>query len=236
MDAIRFVTLDCAGTLVRVDWQPGRFATECLESLGAVFDRGDAESTYNRILQSRWREYQELNLSRDESIGDGFWRELTQDWLAKIGLDAGFLEPTLELAHRRLYGDPSVAFCLYADTVPALIALQERGVKLAVLSNWDYSLHRVLRILGLTDYFDVVVASLEEGVEKPEPRIFEVVLERLGADPRKTLHVGDDPLDDVIGASRAGLRSAFLDRSSPQELPKRICDLRQIIEVLDWTG
>lgn len=236
MPEIRFVTLDCAGTLVRVDWQPGRFATECLAALGARFDQADAESIYNRILQSRWREYQELNLSRNEQIGDQFWRELTNDWLAKVGVEERYLEETLELAHRRLYGQPSHAFSLYEDTIPALESLKDRGIRLAVLSNWDYSLHRVLRILDLTPFFDVVVASLEEGFEKPDKRIFEIALEHLGAMPGQTLHVGDDAMDDVGGASRAGLRSVFLDRGGDYEVPRRITDLRQLGEVLDWIG
>lgn len=236
MSEIRFVTLDCAGTLVHVNWQPEVFASDCLAAQGVEFDRADAESTYRRILQTRWRTYQELNLQRDETVGDGFWRALTEDWLGKIGVASDPLDAVMELAHRRLYQHPSAAFSLYEDTLPTLQALRERGLKLAVLSNWDYSLHRVLRLLELTPYFECVVASLEEGVEKPEPRIFEIVLERLGADPAETIHVGDDPLDDEVGAKRVGIQPVLLDRDGLAQIPRRIRDLSQVIEVLDWTG
>lgn len=236
MGRIRFVTLDCAGTLVRVNWQPEAFACDCLEELGIAFDRPDAESTYKRLLQSRWREYQELNRSRDENAGDAFWEELTRDWLERINVPAGNLKATIDRAHLRLYGEPSFAFSLYEDTRPAIDALAERGYRLAVLSNWDYSLHRVLNRMGIASRFDVVLASLEEGVEKPEPEIFRIALERLGAAPEETVHVGDDPLDDVAGAKRAGIRPVFLDRGGTSEWPHRITRLTELAEVLDWNG
>ena len=81
------------------------------------------------------------------------------------------------------------------------------GVRMAIVSNWDNSLHRTLRMFGLTEYFEHVVASLEEGVEKPEARIFQIALERAGVEPGDALHVGDNPIDDWQGAKNVGMRA-----------------------------
>lgn len=234
---IRFVTFDCAGTLIDVDWQPAVFATDCVERLGIPVDRAVAESTYSRLLQTRWRHYQQLNLTHDEDVCDRFWRELTRDWMAQSGIETRWEDAIWNEAWDGLYGPESRVFKLFDDSLDALQAIRVTGIKVAALSNWDYSLHRVVKLLKIDSMFDVVVASLEEGVEKPEPMIFKIALERLEADPSETLHVGDSPLDDVQGARNAGMKAILLDRREQRPPSKTvISDLRQLTEVLDWIG
>ncbi len=101
----------------------------------------------------------------------------------------------------------------FPETVQTLVRLRERGVKLAVVSNWDSRLLSILDGLDLTRLFDVVVVSAVVGVRKPGARIFELALERLGAEPQGTIMVGDSLADDVEGAARAGLSPVLVDRS-----------------------
>ena len=65
--------------------------------------------------------------------------------------------------------------------------------------------------IRLLNHFSVAVVSGVEGVEKPDPRIFEIALARCGADPRRTLYIGDLYHADVVGARRAGLHALLLD-------------------------
>jgi putative hydrolase of the HAD superfamily len=67
--------------------------------------------------------------------------------------------------------------------------------------------------LDLTRRFDVVLDSADEGVEKPDPRFFEIALERSGARQDTTIHVGDLYYVDVMGARSAGLRGVLLDEA-----------------------
>ena len=134
-----------------------------------------------------------------------------------------------------LYGPDQTYFSLYPDVLPALDLLAGR-VKLGVLSNWDYSLHRILRMLGIYDRFDVVVASLEEGPEKPDPRLFGIILERLGSTASTTLHVGDDAIDDLEGARSSGLSAVLIDRSRPDTLPPFVNTLTALPGVMGWTS
>ena len=91
--------------------------------------------------------------------------------------------------------------------VEALATCGQRGMKLAVVSNWDCSLPERLDELGLLEHFDTVVTSAEAGVPKPEPRAFLLALERLGVAADRALHVGDEETDER-GAHAAGMHFA----------------------------
>lgn len=232
----RAVTFDCAETLVRVRWQPGSFALDCARAVGLQVDEGPARETYERLLGSRWTHYQKVNETRDHELCRAFWRELTEDWLAKLGAPDTALEPIMVVADELLYGPSGSYFEPFEDVAEALDDLRYRGVEAAVISNWDYSLHRVLESLGMRERFRVVLASLEEGVEKPETRLFEIALERLGFAPEETLHVGDNPVDDVEGARRAGMRAVLLDRALGESVGDRIATLRHLTETPAWNA
>jgi HAD superfamily hydrolase (TIGR01509 family) len=88
----------------------------------------------------------------------------------------------------------------------ALAELRARGLALAVVANWDFSLHDHLRRHGLAESFDVVVTSAETGVRKPDPAPFRAALAQLRVDAARAIHVGDHPPQDEAGARAAGLR------------------------------
>jgi len=93
---------------------------------------------------------------------------------------------------------------------PALAQLRARGVALAVVSNTmrtpGVALRKVLERHGLLEFFAHTTFSDEVGVRKPDPAIFALALRALQVDAAAALHVGDDPILDVLGARRAGLR------------------------------
>jgi len=98
------------------------------------------------------------------------------------------------------------------DVVPALERIRRLGLTVAVASNANGTVQRAFDRLGLSSYFDVVCDSHFEGVEKPQPRFFEIVLERCGGKPGTTLHVGDLYHVDIVGARNSGLSAILLDR------------------------
>jgi len=104
---------------------------------------------------------------------------------------------------------------LWEDVAPdaraTLDRLQALGLTLAVVSNANGVVQRAFERAGLHGYFGAICDSQIEGVEKPDPRFFEIVLERTGSRPERTLHVGDLYHVDVIGARRAGLHALLLD-------------------------
>jgi putative hydrolase of the HAD superfamily len=102
--------------------------------------------------------------------------------------------------------------------VEAVAELERLGLRLAVVSNWDVALTGYLAELGLAGRFETIVTSAEAGAPKPDPRIFELALERLRVRPERALHVGDSPADEE-GARAAGMAFA----SAPlADLPARL--------------
>jgi putative hydrolase of the HAD superfamily len=92
-----------------------------------------------------------------------------------------------------------------------LEALRLMGLKLVVVSNANGKLKVLFERLGLARRFDVMLDSAEEGIEKPDPRLFQLALERSQSRPEETVHVGDLYHVDVEGARNAGLGAILLD-------------------------
>jgi putative hydrolase of the HAD superfamily len=121
-----------------------------------------------------------------------------------------------------------------ADVVPALRALRAAGFNLVVVSNANGTLRAKFDRLGLTEHVNCVLDSCEFGVEKPDPRLFEIAMERSGARPETTVHVGDLYHVDVVGARAAGLRGVLFDEAGLYEdvdCPK-VQSLAELVELV----
>lgn len=98
------------------------------------------------------------------------------------------------------------------DAVPPVLRrLRDAGYRLVVVSNANGTLRRAFGRLGLDEYFVEILDSCEVGIEKPDPRIFELALTRSGSSAESTIHVGDIYHVDVVGARAAGVRGVLLD-------------------------
>jgi putative hydrolase of the HAD superfamily len=86
----------------------------------------------------------------------------------------------------------------------ALRRLRRAGLELACVSNWDVGIGEQLERAGLAPYLSAIVSSAETNAEKPDPRVFEEALRRLGVEPGRATHIGDDEADQA-GALAAGL-------------------------------
>ena len=94
--------------------------------------------------------------------------------------------------------------------LPALEQFRARDLTMVVVSNANGRLRHLLDRLDLTRWFDVVLDSHEWGVEKPDPRLFQLALDQSGSRADRTIHVGDLYHVDVVGARAAGLREGIL--------------------------
>ncbi len=229
---IRAVSFDCAETLLKVRWAPAMFAIRCAETLEIPMDKQVATEIYDRLFRTRYPEFLELNRLHNPEAVQGWWRDLLTAWLEQLGLSSFFVDPLLEMGNHLLYGEPSDIFQLFDDVLPVLEQLREMAIPMIVISNWDESLHRVLESRGLTEYFKFAIASLVEGIEKPDPRLFLLACERLEMEPKEVLHIGDSAVDDLRGALGAGLQARLLDRSCNGNSNVTISSLREIPFVL----
>jgi putative hydrolase of the HAD superfamily len=219
----RAVTLDAMGTLVTVD-PPGPRLQHSLERrLGRTVDLARCEGAM-RVEMRHYRAH--CTAARDAASLAALRLECAS--LLADALALGVTGPDL-LASLT----DAIVFRAYPDAAPALGRLVAAGLRLAVIANWDISLPDVLARLGLAGPLATIVTAAEVGAAKPDPRPFQVALERLGVEPADCVHVGDDPATDVAGARAAGLAALLLDRSGRSEgalhdlseLPERLAEL-----------
>jgi putative hydrolase of the HAD superfamily len=101
---------------------------------------------------------------------------------------------------------------LFPEVIPALTALGRAGVPMGVVTNFDERIHGILGELAIDAFFLRVETPHSAGFRKPDPRIFLQAGRALGVAPSRTLVVGDDPLQDLEAARRAGMRAFLVDR------------------------
>jgi len=129
---------------------------------------------------------------------------------------------------------------LFDDALPTVLALRRRGYRLGLVSNtpWgtpEYLWENQLRRFGLAPYFDVSLFSSVVGFRKPDTRILQTALARLGADARHALFVGDNPDIDIPGARQLGMRAALVRRAARPPASTHAADItiESLTELLD---
>ena len=190
------VTIDAFGTLVGL--------RDPLDALDEALRSGGVRRTREEIAAAfaeEGRYYRDRSYEgADEASLALLRRDCAAIFLDALGAD---LDPE-EFA-------PAYVGTLEFEPMPgapeAVAELERLGLRLAVVSNWDVALLGYLEGLGLARHFVTVVTSAEAGAPKPDPRIFELALERLRVPPSRALHVGDSEADEV-GARAAGMAFA----------------------------
>lgn len=104
-------------------------------------------------------------------------------------------------------------------TPKALGTLRAMGHRLAVISNADGRVEGLIQDAGIHDFFEFILDSAVEGVEKPDPEIFLRACRRMGVEPRESLYVGDLYPVDVKGARSAGMEALLLDPMGRLDYP-----------------
>ncbi len=220
-EAVRAVSLDATGTLFHCP-ELGGIYSRVLARHGVEVAPAEAA----RLIRLVWSELD----CRGEPASDrfashpggaeGWWRRFLERFCEHLGAPPPSRFASAELFDRFARAD---AWRLFADVPEALAALRGRGLRLAVVSNWDRRLPRLLERLGLE--FETVVYSEEVGVEKPHPAIFERAFGELAVPAGALLHVGDSRLHDLEGAIGAGAQALLLDRSGARG---QLTDLRAL--------
>ena len=217
----RAVLLDSLGTLVALDAPVPRLRAGLAER-GFEVD----EERVARAFGAEVAYYVEHHLEgRDQSTLADLRNRCAAVLLDELAI------PELPPSEARELLLGSLSFSAFADVEPALRGLRERGLRLAVVSNWDCSLREVLDSAGVLGLVDEVVASAEVGAAKPDPAPFRAALVAVGREAAEAVHVGDREDNDVRGAEAAGIRAVLL-RRGPDPAPPAIASLADLAAVL----
>lgn len=160
-----------------------------------------------------------------------FWLGVYERMLGALGLpSADGLRDTLyrEFTDLRNYA-------LFDDVRGVLGDLAAAGMRLGIVSNFEAWLEELLGALDVRDAFPVRVISGVEGMEKPDPRIFELAMSRAGVAAEDSVYVGDNPEFDVDPPASLGMTAVLIDRRDrhPEHDGVRVRDLRDLPGVLE---
>ncbi len=133
-------------------------------------------------------------------------RKLIEYIVVGLGLDREAIDKILPI-----YKNISISIKPHVnkEAFHVLPRLKELGVKIGLTTNTSFTedmIRKLLKDIGLDGYIDAIASSSDLGVSKPDKRIFEEIVSRLGVDRERVVHVGDKYIYDAVGSYLAGLR------------------------------
>ncbi|WP_067725812.1 HAD family hydrolase [Oceanobacillus damuensis] len=120
-------------------------------------------------------------------------------------------------------------------TLQTLMQLKESGIGVGLISNWNHTARKVLMENKILPLLDHVVISSELEIEKPDERIFVHAFRQSGVSPEKSLYIGDNYYDDVVGSRKVGMDSILInpfERSGIEELSNDIHTISNIKDLV----
>ncbi len=226
----RLICLDFADTLVQAwpDWathyQRAYAEIGIPVSIEELRAAADAAWTKDRLQLP-------LVFPADERHDAERQRMVESRILARLGIRDDILTDRLLRRMRQIFRDPA-CYRLFPEVPETLETLRARGYRLGIVSNWNWYLPDLCHALGLDRYVDFIVTSARVGAEKPHPAIFQTALAQARAAPEQTLHVGDNPEADVLGARQAGITGVLVDRNR-RDRPADCLVIHSLAELLD---
>lgn len=201
-----------------------------------------------RLIEARHRDVSVVELSREEararaeverlvreggSVGEA-WREYFGFILHGVHVPAARHEAIIDSlweAHHRigLWTTPC------PGALETVAELKRRGFRLGVVSNAEGRVAQDLDGAGYRGMFETVVDSCLVGVQKPDPAIFRIALERMGLRADRTVYLGDLPAVDVAGSRAAGLSPVLLDPHDlyPGADAPRLRSIQELPDLID---
>ncbi len=215
---IRLVTFDLYDTLVELKPRRWERLGGALERAGHPFDlealkAGDVAGEHYYTIENGQHPIRDR--APDEQ--HAFRIEHLRRWLEASGVTLGAADLETVYTHYRGEFDAHAQggdYQPFAEVVPALVRLREAGVKRAVISNADADVTAFCGRMAFAQEMDAIITSALVGWEKPDPRTFHAALDHPAVQvaAEDALHVGDQPMSDVIGSIAIGMRAALIDR------------------------
>ncbi len=219
---------DVGGTLLRLNLDG--LAAAYLDA-GKRFQVSIAFERARAVLGRLERELPQRTQGRDISLENGcgadFWEEFYSDGFRQLGVTGDVSAAARKIRARFQRGEFET---LHADALPALAALRARGVRMGVVSNFSPNCEDILRAQGVHAYFDFFIVSAVVGIEKPDPRIFDLAVSAARRGRAEMVYIGDSVHHDIQGAQGAGLAAILIDRENRHRGldGARVRDLREL--------
>jgi putative hydrolase of the HAD superfamily len=224
---VRAVFLDAGGTLIHLD---RAYILDCLAGRGLR----RTEAQFRAADEAARRRVGQLVASGAPTDDVARWQAYGTALLDQLECDGEHADAVRGLVTQR-HQEGRLWTWTEQGTRDALLRVRDAGFVVGVISNADGRVASFLEHAGLLDVLDFVVDSGAVGVEKPDPRIFELACRQAGVQPEEAVHVGDVWEIDVAGARAAGITPLFIDPDGVREDADCDC-IRSITELPHWLG
>ncbi len=105
--------------------------------------------------------------------------------------------------------------------------------KLALVSNTDSSVIRVVEKFNLENYFDKLFFSYKLGLLKIDPEFFKIVMREFSVKPEEVVMIGDSIDSDMLTPSNLGLKTILVDRRQRRDYPVKVSNLKEVREIIN---
>lgn len=213
------------------DLRPRAVLFDLYGTLIDIHTREDLPEVWERL--ARFLRYRGLSADAD-ALRHGFFTESQriQEESSELHQEVDNLGIFRSMLRELSYDDPDVFFCevvaqlfrtlsmvhfgLFPDTLETLQALKQH-FRLGLVSDAQrVFLDPEITMAGLRPFLDVIVISSDHGFHKPDPRLFEVAIAKLGVPREQVFYVGDNIPRDVRGAKAAGLKAVLINRNGKE--------------------
>ena len=225
---MRVVFFDAAGTLLRVKGSVGQVYLDHARKYGVRVSEDALQQAFQRAFADApplaFLVSDPMEIKACERL---WWFDVVHNVFYRTGMFEDFDKYFDEVFS---YFASSQAWELYPETLQTLQALEERGLELGIVSNFDSRLYEILLGLGIDRFFESVTLSSSAGVAKPSLQIFKRALAKHGVSPGEALHIGNSLREDVQGASAAGIKAVLLHRQ--EEAVSGVETIRTLTDVI----
>ena len=208
---IRGVIFDLGSTLIRFNGEWGKVVSEAHVALVDQLQR-DGLQMDGRAVASEFRRQMEIYYHDRES---DFIEVTTAFVLRQVLAESGHPEVSdevIRLALERMYRLTEDHWSPMPGVYAVLEALRREGLRLGLISNAgnEANVHRLIDRASLRPYFDPILISAALGLRKPNPALFEIVIQAWGLSPEEAVMIGDTLGADILGAQNAGMHQIWL--------------------------
>lgn len=228
------IFFDLDGTLLHNKPSSNQFFFERAVELG-LSDSQDGRLKALRWAHRYWASSPELR-DDQESFGEGseFWFHYARKYLEAFGCSPEEAEQLGPKVQQAMLDDFEPQVWISPDTPDVLRTLQNEGFSLALITNRRDPVHEELEELGLSSFFEYVLAAGEVDFWKPDARIFRHATQELGTTPERSIYIGDNYYADIIGARSAGMQAVLFDTQGtfPDADCPKVASLKEIPQML----
>jgi putative hydrolase of the HAD superfamily len=230
MNEIQVVFFDVGGTLVELNSSVGDIYGRFARRYGIDRDPVAMTDAFSRSFR------EQLPLAFPRGTPEDELHGLERDWWRRLLLEVvpGFPEFDDFFSEVYEFFRGREAWRLFDDAIPVLAELKNRGLRLAIISNYDSRIDDLLRDFEIERFFDGVHVSSRSGAAKPDREIFLSALRYHQVEPQRALHVGDSLREDFEGASAVGMRAVLLDRNRSFGLNDGLIRISSLDELIGY--